>query len=74
MRKQDLLYFLKMGQIRPLFVYFRSFRMANIEQNEYNDKSIDDELVTRTRGGRMEGADESTELCSLCINISISAR
>ena len=48
----------KMGQSRPLFVYFRSFhipiQMTNIQFEQYK--------LTRTRGGRMEGADESTEL------------
>ena len=47
-----------MGQSRPLFVYFRSFhipiQMTNIQFEQYK--------LTRTRGGRMEGADESTEL------------
>ena len=55
-----------MGQTRPLFVYFRTFH--NEKTNAYstnltvNDKSIDGALGTRTRGGRTEGADESTEL------------
>ena len=53
-------------QTRPLFVYFRTFH--NEKTNAYstnltvNDKSIDGALGTRTRGGRTEGADESTEL------------
>ena len=44
----DIDLFLKMGQTRPLFVYFAIF--------------VDGVLGSRTRGGRIEGADESTEL------------
>ena len=44
-----------MVQIRPLFVYFRSFRMTNTAQIDYNDKSVDG-----VHG--MVGADESTDL------------
>ena len=51
-----------MGQILPLFVYFRSFHMTNMAQM-LNDKSVDGVLGTQTRGGRMPSADESTELC-----------
>ena len=56
-----------MGQCRPLFVYFRSFhiriQLTNIQFELYKLKrSIDGVLGTRTRGGRMEGPDESTEL------------
>ena len=40
-----------MGQSRPLFVYFGSF-----------EKSVDGVLGIRTRGRRMVGADETTEL------------
>ena len=63
----SLSFFKKMGQSRPLFVYFRSFhipiQMTNIQFEQYKlKKSIDGVLGTRTRGGRMEGADESTEL------------
>ena len=54
-----------MGQIRPLFVYFRSFHNANIEQIDCNDKSVDGVLGTQTRGGRMVGTDKSTELWRL---------
>ena len=45
-----------MGQSRALFVYFRLFNMTK------NDKSLDGVLGTQTRGGRMIGADKSTEL------------
>ena len=38
--------FLKMGQIRPLFVYFRCFHMTNIAQIDYKDKSIHGVLWT----------------------------
>ena len=47
-----------MGQLRPLFVYFRPFlkTMANIAQNlTINGRSINDVLGIRTR--RMVGAD-----------------
>ena len=55
-------YVFKMGQTRPLLVYFRSFHMTNIVQ--INDKSYG-VLGTQTQGGRMVGADESTELWRL---------
>ena len=67
-RGTNVLFFLKkMGQSRPLFVYFRSFhipiQMTNIQFEQYKlKKSVDGVLGTRTRGGMMEGADESTEL------------
>ena len=48
-----------MGQSRPLFVYFRSFPVTISTQIE---KSIDGVLGIRTRGRRMVGADETTEL------------
>ena len=49
-----------MGQSRPLFVYFRHFLdTISIIQIE---KSIDGVLGIRTRGRRMIGADETTEL------------
>ena len=52
--------FLKMGQSRPLFVYFRYFLdTISIIQIE---KSIDGVLGIRTQGRRMVGADETTEL------------
>ena len=57
---RDNLFLKKMGQSRPLFVYFRSFLITiSIIQIE---KSIDGVLGIRTRGRRMEGADETTEL------------
>ena len=39
-------FYKKMGQIRPLFVYFRSFHMTNIVQIDYNEKSVDGVLGT----------------------------
>ena len=51
--------FLKMGQSRSLFVYFRSFLIIISIQIE---KSIDGVLGIRTRGCNMVGADETTEL------------
>ena len=52
-------FFKNMGQSRPIFVYFRSFLIIISTQIE---KSIDGELGIRTRGRRMLGADETTEL------------
>ena len=53
-------FFFKMGQSRPLFVYFRYFFITiSIIQIE---KSIDGVLGIRTRGRKMVGADETTEL------------
>ena len=48
-----------MGQSRPLFVYFHSFLSTISIQIE---KSIDGVLGIQTRGRRMVGADETTEL------------
>ena len=53
------LIFKKMGQSRPLFVYFRSFLIIISIQIE---KSIDGVLGIRAQGRRMVGADETTEL------------
>ena len=52
-----------MGQIRPHFCLFTSFSQYNdnIVQN-LTIKRVDGLLGTRTRGSRMVGADESTEL------------
>ena len=47
-----------MGQSRPLFVYFRPFLTISIQI----EKSMDGVLGIRTRGRRMVGADETTEL------------
>ena len=48
-----------MGQNRALFCLLTFFSHDNLT---INDKSIDGVLGTRTWGGKMEGADESTEL------------
>ena len=48
-----------MGLSRPLFIYFRFFLVTISIQIE---KSIDGVLGIRTRGHRMVGADETTEL------------
>ena len=50
-----------MGQTRPLFVYFRPFHMTNIAQI-LQMKKRRWHAWARTQGGRMVGADESTEL------------
>ena len=52
-------FFKKMGQSRPLFVYFHSFLVTISKQIE---KSIDGVLGIRTWGLRMVGAGETTEL------------
>ena len=49
----------KMGQSRPLFVYFRSFLVTISIQTE---KSIDGVLGIQTQGHRMVSADETMEL------------
>ena len=54
-----------MGQTRPLFGLFSFFSQRKDKYSTnftINDKSIDGVLGNRTRGGMMEGADESTEL------------
>ena len=61
------LIFKKNGPDLAFFLFVRSFHNAKTNINystnlTINDKSIDGVLGTRTRGGRMEGADESTEL------------
>ena len=48
-----------MGQSRTLFAYFPLFPLNTIQKI---DESIDGVLGTQTQGGRMEGADKSTEL------------
>ena len=53
-----ILFFKKMGQSRPLFVYFRHFLITI----SIIEKNIDGVLGIRTRGRRMVGADETTEL------------
>ena len=49
-----------MGQSRPLFLLIFVFNMLQFKIQI--DKSVDGVLGIRTRSGRMEGEDESTEL------------
>ena len=49
-----------MGQSRPLLVYFRYFLATILIQQI--EESVDGVLGIRTRGRRMAGADETTEL------------
>ena len=52
-----------MGQSRPLIIfYFRSFLVPTIISIIQIEKSVDGVLGIRTRGLRMVGADETTEL------------
>ena len=57
--------FFKMDQTWPLFGLFSFFSQCKDKYNTnftINDKSIDGVLGSRTQGGMMESADESTEL------------
>ena len=59
------LFFFKWAKPGLFLVYFRSFSQHKDKYSTnftINDKSIDGVLGSRTRGGMMEGADESTEL------------
>ena len=49
-----------MGHNRPLFLFISSFQHVTIQIQI--DKSVDGVLGIQTWGGRMEGADKSTEL------------
>ena len=49
-----------MGQTRPIFGLFSYDKYST--NLTINDKSVDGVLGTQTRGGRMVGADEFTEL------------
>ena len=51
-----------MGQSRPLFVYFRPFLIPITISIIQIEKSVDGVLGIRTRGRRMVGKDETTEL------------
>ena len=56
-------FFLKKWAKPGLFLFISFFSHDKYSTNlTINDKSIDGVLGTRTRGGRMVGADESTEL------------
>ena len=61
-----------MGQPRPLFCSQRKDKYSS--NLTINDKSIDGVLGTRTRGVRMEGADESTELLHSFCYIKVNNR
>ena len=56
------LFFFKNGPNPASFCLFSFFSHDKYSTNTINDKSIDGVLGTRTRGGRMAGANESTEL------------
>ena len=55
-------FFIKNGPNPASFGLFSFFSPDKCSTNTINDKSVDGVLGTRTRGGRMVGADESTEL------------
>ena len=58
-------FFKKWAKPGLFLVYFHSFSQHKDKYSTnftINDKSIDGVLGSRTRGGMMEGADESTEL------------
>ena len=60
-RREDMysfqtFFFIKMGQSRPLFVYFRHFL------DTISIIQIEKKRRCRTRGSRMVGAEETTEL------------
>ena len=46
----------------PLFILFLFFSQDKYSTNTIYDKSIDGVLGTQTQGGRMVGADDSTDL------------
>ena len=54
--------FLKNGPNQASFCLFLFFSHGKYSKNTLNVKSINGVLGTRTRGGRMVGADECTEL------------
>ena len=59
----DLLFYIKNGPNPASFCLFSLFSHNKYSTNlTINDKSIDNVLGNRTQGGRMVGADKSTEL------------
>ena len=59
----SLFFLKKMGQTRPLLIYFRPFLNTIIKTVQYlTINSVDGVLRTRTRGVRMVGADKFTEI------------
>ena len=74
-------FFKKWAKPGLFLVYFHSFSQHKDKYSTnftINDKSIDGVLGSRTRGGMMEGADESTELwqhpfgfiCFACVKLT----
>ena len=55
-------FFKKTGLNPVSFCLFSFFSHDKYSTNTVNEKSVDGVLGTQTRGGRMVGADESTEL------------
>ena len=55
-------FFKKNGQTTASFCLFSFFSPDKYSKNTINDKNVDGVLGTRTQGGRMVDADESTEL------------
>ena len=51
-----------MGQSRPLFLFIFVFSSCHNLKSNFKSISVDGVLAIRTRGSRVEGADESTEL------------
>ena len=66
--KWMLFLFKKSVPIRPLFVYFCPF--LNTISIIRIEKSVDGVLGIQTRGHRMVGADNTTELCRLPLDAS----
>ena len=65
-----------MGPYRPLFHLLSSFSFLNMNYDLNNknwNKSLDGVLGIRTRGWRMEGADETTELYYPYANLSTTS-
>ena len=62
MHKLDSKLCLKIGPNPASFCLFSFFLHDTYCRNIINDKSVDGVLETQTRGGRMVGADESTDL------------
>ena len=58
----NIAYVKKNGPNPVSFCLFSFFSHDKYSTNTINEKSVDGVLGTRTRGGRMVGADESTEL------------
>ena len=59
--QEKICFLLKMAQTRPFYL-LSFFSHDKYSANTINDKSVDGVLGIRTRGGRMVGADKSTQL------------